>query len=366
MSYPPLILGGSTTTQGNSMNEFEEYEHRWLQYAVEEPSQKERQLSLFVEEQRQRGKIGLMPMPDVDSCPFRSSLAVEALPVFVSQSYSEPCWVYERQLRDQQTGKPLKQLIRVGGEKVLTTAHQRCWYQLLHLWGDAGYPLIVDGQQTWGKLQMSAYQLVKHLRGDDSSHHYKRVRVLLRELSSIPIRREDIYEDSVDEAEFTLLNGVEWNGRSLDRRTRRPRTGGSSEVLILFSSQITENFLHRKVKALMLQPYLNLTQTKGRSSEIAALLYPRLDYQLAAKDSYHRKLAPLFEELGLRPCTYKSKRKERLEAAVAALNDLPILGEQFSLQVNLELAKDRTDWMLAATKSLRGKPAFPLLEKMEQ
>ena len=335
------------------MFDYSEYERRWNVIADQREHDERKQLALALEEERQGGKIGLTPMPKIESRPFRASLAVEALPVFVSHSYREPCWVYERKIPDPETGGTIVQVIRVGGEKVLTTAHQRCWYQLLHLWGEAGYPLVVDGRQTWGKLEVSAYKLVKHLRGDDSSHHYKQSRRLLRDLSSIPIRREEFYEDKVDDVEFTLLNGVEWNGCALDRRTRRPRPGGSSDVLVLFSNFITESFLRRKVKALMLQPYLRLTQTKGRSAEIAPLLYPRLDYQLAGKNTYHRKLEPLIAELGLQPCSYKSKRKERIAPAIAALDGMAILGEEYRLKVDLRLARDESDWVLIAGKSPR-------------
>jgi hypothetical protein len=201
---------------------------------------------------------------------------------------------------------------------------------------------------------MTGYELVTAIRGDDAAHHYRRARSLLADLAGIPIRREQVYtwRNEVDDAQFTLLAGVEWNGKALNRFTGRPSARGSSEVVILFSKFVTERFLRRRIKTLMLEPYLQLAGTqRGRSAEIAPLLYPKLDRELARKDEYHRTLVSLLDELGIRPCRYKSKRRLRVAPAVEALDGLPIQRGQFTLHVELRLSADEQDYVLVARKS---------------
>ena len=71
----------------------------------------------------------------------------------------------------------------------------------------------------------------------------------------------------------------------VDKRTGRPKKGGKSEVLIKFSEFITRKFLHKEVKQILLEPYMKLARSKGRRSELAPLVYSRLDYELSTNQA---------------------------------------------------------------------------------
>jgi len=127
--------------------------------------------------------------------------------------------------------------------------------------------------------------------------------------------------------------------------------GDNSRVTILISSRVTEGFLNKHIKALLGKPYKTLREGRhGRPSEIARLLYPFLDGQLASKDEYHCKLTLLAERFGLRADPRKSYRQKQFATAVAALDGKAIQGERCMLRVRLELASDGKDYVLVACR----------------
>jgi hypothetical protein len=202
-------------------------------------------------------------------------------------------------------------------------------------------------------IDISAYELVTKLRGSDAPKHYARVRTLLRELHSIPITLENAYtwQGVGDLEEFTLLGEVHWQLRKIDPATQRPIVGGKSQVRVLLSSVITEGFLRKNIKQLLYGPYLELGEGKyGRRAEIARLLYPLLDHELANKDNYHVRLASLAERLGMATKAYRSKRHEQFIGAIRALNGKPICAEQFRLRVELRDSEDADDYVLVARR----------------
>ena len=326
-----------------------------------EVEEKQRKRAELVETQRQAGRCNITPMPSVATKPFRTELYTEALPVFVANTFRGKSRTWERTLSHPDSGEPVIDRVIVGrsfgddtDHGVLRQTHQEVWYQLLKLWNDRSYPVVTNGTATYGFLEFSAYELVKTLRGSDGAEHYRRVRCLLKELSHVPICRQQHYQwrDELDQAEFTLLASVEWRGRALNPRTMIPFPHGRSEVIILLSRFVTERFLEHRVKPLLLQPYLALAgKGRGRSNQLAALLYPKLDRELATKDQFHKKLAPLFDELGLRPYRYKSQRKVKMGPALKALDGQPICNERYTLTVELADSADGDDFVLVARRS---------------
>lgn len=321
----------------------------------------ERKRTELIETQRKAGRCNITPMPSVATKPFRTELYTETLPVFVANSFRGKSRSWERELRHPESGEPVLDRLIVGrgfgdetGCGVLRQTHQEIWYQILKLWNDRAYSVVTNGAATYGYLALSAYELVRTLRGSDGAEHYRRVRTLLKDLSRIPICREQHYlwRDELDQAEFTLLASVEWRGRALNPRTRIPLPHGRSEVVILLSRFVTERFLEHRVKPLLLEPYLELAGKRpGRSNQLAPLLYPKLDRELAQKDTFHKKLAPLFAELGLRAYRHKSQRKVKISPALKALNGQPICNERFTLCVELTESADGSDFVLVAHRT---------------
>ncbi len=315
--------------------------------------------------QIRQGRCNIIPMRRTQTRPFRSEIGIERTPIFVSSSFKGDWREYRRVVTDPRTNEPIEQVVRVGRKHktdrprgVLQQVHQELFFKLLALWDRAGYPIYApnDGADctAMGYLVTSAFELVKFASGGKyNGYRYTRIRSLLADMAAIPIVREHHYlhRDVVDVDEFTLLYGADWTGRNIDRSTGVPLGGGRSEVRIVFSPLVTLGFMRQEHKPLLLGTYLSLgADGRGRRAELARLLYPLLDHELARKPAFHCKLATLAERLGCRVFKYRSQRRQQFQGAVQALNGLPILSEKFRLRLALEESKDSTDWILRASR----------------
>lgn len=303
----------------------------------------------------------LTPFPRLPSLPFRVELTIEQLPLFVVNAYKGELRTMTLKLT-LADGETVDQSFTVGakGYGVLKQSHQEAFYKLLQMWGEKDYPLIGD----LGVLELTAYELVELLRGDDAEHHYRRTKELLRDLSSIPLSLRNVHtrRGVYNVEDFTLIHLDTWSERNVDTSTGRPKEGGQSKVRILFSRFVTEGFLRGHVKALMLGAYQALGEDNtGRRAEVARLLYPVLDRELATKERYHCRLVPLAERLGLVPQRYKAIRVRPFAHAVSLLNGQPILGERHALQVTLMESADRADYVLEAHRTAM-QPSLPGLD----
>lgn len=304
-----------------------------------------------VAQQKCEGNCSLIPFPQVATQPFRSELVLERHPLFVVNAFKDDCFIHERTVEHPESGEPIVQRVMVGKTDVqgksygvLKQVHQEVFYKLLKLWGDQGYPL----EGTLGVIKTTVYDLVRALRGNDAAPHYRRVKELIRDLSSIPITLENGYtwQGLQDLDEFSLIADVKWNVRKLNKETLRPKQGGISNVKIFLSETVTEGFLRKNVKQLLWQPYAAL----GKRAQIARLLYPILDYELASKDHFHIALRPLAARLGMAIQRYKSDRKRPFAQAIKHLQGKPILGEKYKLHLQLTDAADGDDVILKASR----------------
>ena len=326
---------------------------RVIQGAAEERAAEERrQLKL---EQVAEGRCKVVPHPKVATQPFRTERTVEQHSLFLANRYKGT--VYTREWMTPHpsgSGEPVLRRVTIGdpdprggGYGVLKQVHQDVFYKLLELWADAGYPVMEHKGKVFGVFSMSAYALVKAVRGDDSAQQYRTLRRLLREMKSIPIALQTIYswQSTVEQPEeFSLLYGVEWD-----------RKGRSYTVTISFSEFVTDGFLQKNVKTLLGGPYRQLgAEGRGGRGELAKLLYPFLDGQLATKESFHIKLAKLAERFGLAPHKKKSLRKQQFSAALDFLHGQLILCERYVLHLRLDDSSDGQDYVLIARREPNG------------
>lgn len=322
---------------------------------------KQAELAAEIEQQKAAGRCNLIPFPAVATQPFRSELNIEKYPLFVVNFFKEDWWEYTRTLKHPNSGESVIQKITVGkldktdrARGVLKQTHQQIFYKLLRLWGEKDYPIVerYDEEKkekiAFGVIETTVYELVTYLRGNDSAKHYHKVQHILQDLAAIPIVCECQYEwqKTKDRLQFTLLGGISWKELKINPNTRRPLQDGASRVIISFSPFVTEGFLRKNVKQLLLTPYEEL----GRKAEIARLLYPMLDYELSEKEFYHITLINLEERLGLLHRPSKEHRKRIFTSALKKLNGRPILGEQFTLGIHLRLTKDGDDYCLEAKR----------------
>ena len=304
------------------------------------------------------GRCNVVPLPKVATRPFRTELTVEQNSLFVSNAFSGESFTRETVIPHPDSGEDVIRRMTVGrvhatarARGVLRQSHQDAFYKVLELWGQDGYPVVEIEGKAHGTLKVSAYELVKAIFASDNVRSYRRTQELLRDLASIPIVLENVYtwQGLRDWEEFSLLADVTWSEKGLKEDGSRSLES-KSYVTILLSRLVTEGFLARHIKVLLGKPYDSLSEGKGRRSEIARLLYPFLDAQLATKDSYHAKLDALAERFGLQRYPYRSKRKEKFEPAVRVLEGRPILEGRYVLRVSLHPASDDSDFVLRARR----------------
>ena len=279
----------------------------------------------------------------------KTELTIEDNPLFVINSFKEKSRHYQRQIRTVD-GKILTQQVRVGQRKdsprafgVLKEKHQEALYKLIDLWQRTGCKLALVSNRPRAMLATSSYQLAKSLCGNDSSPSYKYTRSIIEDLESIPISIENAFtRNGISFMEFTVLN-VEWHGGgSLNR--------GSSKVVILFSSMITEGFMHGHVKAFSLETYLNLDSSRTNKCSSAKLLHRIFDRELATKEKYNIALAPLMERLGMKRYQHKSQRKQKIAPALASLSNSLIIADTYRVSLELRLSRDGKDYVLVGIK----------------
>lgn len=318
-------------------------------------AQKKQQESILpeIEEQKRDGKCNLIPFPIKDN-KVRSDLTIERHAIFAANTFKGDFRCYERKLKDLQTGENFILRIEVGdreiqGLGVLKQKHQEAFYKLSQIWSQQDYQLTEKKSYIHGSIELSVYDLVQKLRGDDAGQNYKKVIQLLKEMSLIRINicRINTEENTCDVEDFTLLS-YEWSVRNFSLNTMRPNQNGQSLVHISFSKFVTDNFLRKNIKSLMMTPYLAL-KDKGRKG-IAQLLYTMMDYELATKDRFNISLTNLCNRLGLALYRFKSKRKEQLSHSIRMLNDAYILDGNYKINAYIVDSEDKKDFILIARK----------------
>lgn len=311
------------------------------------------------EEQIHAGRCNVRPLPAVATRPFRSELTLEKNTIFVSNQHQGDWHQYEHQINHPDSDEPVIRRVTVGkenpkdrGRGVLTQVHQDVFYKLLGLWSELGYPLLSPqekGRKSYGVINATRYRIVTTIRGaeNDRLEDYQRVQQILRDLAATPVVLENVYTwQGFQEREiFTLLGEVRWSEHG--------KRGEHASILL--SSFVTEGFLRKNVKILLGEPYerlrgRDLGKRRGAPLEIARLLYPFLDTQLATKDEYHARLDHLAERFGFTRYRYKSETRRKFTPSVRALDGKLIQLERYRLRVSLQLSKDGTDFVLVARR----------------
>lgn len=317
--------------------------------------QKEDQVILTeINEQINEGRCNLIPFP-VKENKVRSELTIERHSLFAANTFKDDFRAYERKIKDPQTSEDHIFKVEIGDRTgqirgVLKQKHQEAFYKLSQIWSEQNYHIEQDEKFLVGSLEISVYELVQKLRGDDAGHHYQTTMQLLKEMSSIRIniKKINIEDGTCNIQDFTLLS-YEWNAQNFCEKTLRPKSDGVSIVRIKFSNFITNNFLKKNVKSLMLSPYFAL-KDRGRKG-VAQLLYSMLDYELASKDKFHISLLKLSERLGITQYRFKSKRLEKIASSINMVNGVKILDGKYKIETCITEAEDKKDWVLIARRA---------------
>lgn len=287
-----------------------------------------------------------------DSEIIKTELTLEDNPLFVVNSSKETSREYRRQIKTPK-GDLLIQKVRIGRRKgsskelgVLKQKDQEALYKLIELWQKKGCKLTLVDKRPRAILTTTAYELAMSFCGGDSGPSYDYMRSTIEALTTIPIyvengfTRKGILEKWV---EFTIMS-VEWRGEGSGFG------GHSSQVDIIFSSVITDSFMHGHVKPFSLAAYMELDNSKRNRCSAAKLLHRILDRELATKSQYNAALVPLFERLGMSAYKHKSQRKQKMQPTIDSLNKSLILADTHKVSVTLRPSRDRRDYVLVATK----------------
>lgn len=283
--------------------------------------------------------------------PFYAELTLERHMLFVVNSFKDDFRILRQQIQDPVTHEPIEQVVLIGKTSeddersygVLKEVHQDVWYRLLWLWNKQGSPITAEGKPY---VESSAYEIVRLLRGDDSEHHYRRARELIHQIASIPIVFKNVYTwlGMRDVEQFRLIADYDWQERRVNKRGQ----GGNSHVRIVLAQHVGDGFLAEHAKPLSLGVYESLGGVA-----VARLLYPFLDHKLASKDSYNVRLTTLAERVGLRHYEHRSKRLEKFQPALRALEGQPIQGDRYRLRVSCAEGKTDGDYVFVAKREAR-------------
>lgn len=248
-------------------------------------------------------------------------------------------------------GRRLVQRIRIGdrfsepgtGYGVLKARHQRMLFALQDLWQKQGGRLaIVDGARI-GVVRGSSCDLEARLFGSHGGQQKRIVRALVQQLASIPVEITNYIgqDGEVHDMDITgLLDGATFC------RTRHGGQRGAPWIEIYLSAIITRAFDAKSIKPV------NLRVLNEFRSDLAALLYPKIDYYLAANPETEMRLDGLVAKLGLsgNQLHQLKYRMRKFAPVVAELNGKPLSKEGYIIEAKLVPTSDGLDYKLVARR----------------
>lgn len=242
----------------------------------------------------------------------RSELNIEKFMFWVTSNCTKQSHSIQRTLVDP-SGNRRTVAVTVGRISnrevgVLRTFDLKMFYVLLRHWQEVGRP-------TDGPVPFTIHDLANRLNLSWSGRTSTMLKGSLERLRFIPIKWENSYFDKETQVTENVLNGF----TILSHLTLHDRTKGkgapTSKCCFQFDARILRNLQQNYSKPLRLNEMLAL------NSELALMLYTRLDLWMSGTTVFEKTLMNLITELGLNPENYKyqSQRKRLLAAPVAEL-----------------------------------------------
>lgn len=228
----------------------------------------------------------------------------------------------------------------------LSTRDQKVYYILLKMWDDAGRPDT--------PVAFSLQKIARLLGEEWGSKSRRSIDRSLLQLRGVLFMWENSYFDKTRGRYIGVLDTFNiLSELTIMRRGRAPQATTSTGVF-QFHEQLLASLSANYTTPLFLETVL------GFRSEIAQLLYPRLDLFLADKSHYERRTKELFEDLGLRGETYRhrSARKRVIERALRELQGAPLTTGRIAL-ATVEPTKDDLDFKIVVRKGSLRKPGRP-------
>lgn len=303
-------------------------------------------------EKKESGDAEAKPLAEVIrlSAPTNQSHVLTALPVVRHWLFAPDRTTLRYREFEHQTqvcGKDITQKICIGdkvaaagkGYGVLTTRHQQGLLAIQHIWQIQGGRLVNLNSKRFGTVSCSSWQLEEALFGSHGGRQVQLVRQVVQEVASIPVKIENYVDHDGHLATLDLTGFI--HGRFAS--SRRVSEGPWVEMLI--DPLLVTSFERNEVKPI------DLEILRGFNSDIAALLYPKIDYMLASHERTELRLDGLVKKLGLtaKRLREKSYRHSKFEGSVNELNG-KALSHGGELVVRLEPTADGEDFKIVAEK----------------
>ncbi len=222
----------------------------------------------------------------------------------------------------------------------LSTRDQRIYYVLCKLWDDAGRP------ET--PIAFSVQKIARLLGEEWSSHAHRAITRSLLQLRGVLFVWENSYFDKSSGDHIELLDTFNILSELTLARRSKKQHATTEMCFFQFHREILKNLHANHTTPLFLATVLSF------KSEIAQMLYPRLDLLLADKKHYERRTKELFEEMGLEGETYRhrSARKRLIERALEELRGVPLTTGCIA-SATVEPTKDNSDFKIVIQKGAR-------------
>ena len=225
----------------------------------------------------------------------------------------------------------------------LSVRDQKIYYILLKLWQDAGQP---DHS-----VQFSLQKIARELGEEWGTSLRRSITRSLLQLRGVLFVWENSYFDKSSGEHLEILDTFNILSELTIARRSRKMHATTAMCQFQFHRQILRNLEENYTTPIFLATVLSFR------SEIAQLLYVRLDLLMADKNHYERRSQELFEELGLDSETYRhpSARKRVLERALRELEGSAVTTGGV-LSTRIEKTQDGTDYKIVIHKNFTQKP----------
>lgn len=283
----------------------------------------------------------------------RTELNLEKWPIWKpshSRNEQKRVEVFERQITLENGSKETAQLIinATGNLNLFTTEDQKTLYVSIKLWQDAGKP-------TSGIVPFSLRQIAKIKKKKWQQDTLSEIIKSLEKHRGILFKWVHSFYDSATEETLHNLDYFNiFQDLKIAYRTRGDKIGNKAMGYFRFYDLILKNLLNNFTKPLYLDMILEF------KSEIAQLLYTRIDLIMANKTHFERRTKELFEDLHIEGKEYKylSVRKRILEKALKELQGV-FLSTGVLLEARLEKTKDEKDYKVVFIKQAFSKTEDP-------
>lgn len=297
------------------------------------------------------------PMADVIRLPMpeQTGHALTALPVVrhwlfapdkTTLRYRE--FVHETTYR----GKDIVQKVCIGdkiaaardeGYRVFTTQTQRALFGIQHLWQTQGGRLVSINGKRFGSVCCSSWQLEESLFGSHGGRQRQLIRYLVQQLASVPVKIEN-YVDQDGYLSTLDVTGL-IHGRFASSRRAADGQMGFPWVEMVVDPVLVDAFERKEVKPI------DLDVLRSFKSDIAAILYPKIDHHLSTHTSVEMRLDGLVNKLGITNAQMgkRSYRLVKFKEPLAELDGKPISAGG-TMMIDVQPTADGEDWKLVAKR----------------